>query len=66
MNEMNELVLDIKIKIATTIIDKFGDVWYKLSLIDDEFMNYSKSSDGIRLFIDLFTQVKKLEIWGPS
>lgn len=61
---MNELVLDIKIKIASTIIDKFGYVWYKLTIADDEFARYTRSNEGIRLFIDLFTQVKRLELCG--
>jgi hypothetical protein len=59
MNEMNELVLDIKIKIATTIIDTFGDVWYKLSIADDEFARYARSDAGIQHFIDLFTEIKE-------
>lgn len=58
MNEMNELVLDIKIKIATTIIDTLGHVWYKLTIADDEFAKYAHSDVGIQHFIELFAEIK--------
>jgi hypothetical protein len=33
----------------------FTNAWYKLTQIDDEFKNYSKTNAGIKLFINLFT-----------
>lgn len=56
---MNKLVLDIKIKIASTIIDKSGDVWYKLTIADDEFAKYAHSDTGIQHFINLFAEIKE-------
>lgn len=54
---MNTLILDIKIKIASSVIDKMGDVWYKMMIADDEFARYARSNAGIQLFIDMFTVV---------
>jgi hypothetical protein len=54
---MNNLILDIKIKIASNVIDTMGDVWYKMMLADDEFAKYARSNAGIQLFINLATVV---------
>lgn len=54
---MNNLILDVKIKIASSVIDKMGDVWYKMMLADDEFARYARSNAGIQLFIDMFAVV---------
>ena len=47
---MNQLILDVKIHIASLS----SDSWYKLTLIDEEFKEYSKSIIGINMFIRLF------------
>jgi hypothetical protein len=54
---MNTLILDIRIKIASSVIDNMGDVWYKMMLADEEFAKYARSNAGIRLFIDMFAVV---------
>ena len=47
---MNQLILDVKIYIASYDCD----IWYKLIQIDKEFKEYSKSIIGINMFIRLF------------
>jgi hypothetical protein len=50
MSNINELILDTKIHIASFDADS----WYKLTLIDDEFKEYSQTKAGINMFIKLF------------
>ena len=47
---MNQLIRDVKIHIASLS----SDIWYKLTLIDEEFKEYSNSIIGINMFIHLF------------
>lgn len=48
-----ELILDVKISIA--LFDQ--DVWIKLTMFDDEFYHYAYGKEGIKLFIDTFTEI---------
>lgn len=56
---MNTLILDIAIKISTSIADDWmGDVWFRFYLFNDEFRNYARCNIGKQLFLNTYTLIK--------
>jgi len=50
MPNINELIFDIKVYIASF----HSLTWYNLTRIDDEFRDYSRTKEGMNMFVKLF------------
>lgn len=57
------LNIDILTKIGTIIYeDTYGDVWFKLMMISDDFNLYAKSPTGIAQFMDFSERVIFIDV----
>ncbi len=55
MLQISSLIFDIKLYIAGFN----ADAWYLMYRYDPEFKHYAQSTDGIRLYTDLFTKIER-------